>query len=89
MNNKTAYSFPFGKELTKVEQTDKSPKKAFVLGVYASAVHARWTDINGRQLVSALAVASEPCIFWNGDYAAQIISSIKISRKLGTLSVGV
>ena len=36
--------FPFGQELKKVEQKDRSPKQAFVLGVYASAVHARWID---------------------------------------------
>jgi hypothetical protein len=59
----TKYFFPFGHELKKVEQKDRSPKKAFVLGVYASAVHARWIDKNGKQKVSALAVASEPEIF--------------------------
>jgi hypothetical protein len=51
------YYFPFGQELRKVEQKDKNSKKAFVLGVYASAVHARWIDENGRQKVAALAVA--------------------------------
>lgn len=81
------YQFPFGKTLTKVEQADKAPKKAFVLGVYASAVHARWTDINGKQKVAALAVASEPSIFWTGDNAAEIISSIKIPEQLGRLTV--
>ena len=40
--------YPFGSELQKVEQQDKSPKKVFVLGVYASAVHAKWKDINGK-----------------------------------------
>jgi len=50
------YYFPFGQELRKVEQKDRSPKKAFVLGVYASAVHARWVDKDGNQVVSALAV---------------------------------
>lgn len=35
------FYFPFGQQLKKVEQKDKTPKEAFVLGVYASAVHAR------------------------------------------------
>lgn len=81
------YFFPFGQELRKVEQKDRSPKKAFVLGVYASAVHARWVDKNGNQVVSALAVASEPEIFWRGDHAENIISGITIPDELGTLTV--
>lgn len=85
MTNK--YYFPFGQELKKVEQKDRSPKKVFVLGVYASAVHARWTDKNGNLKVSALAVASEPSIFWTGENADKIISSIKIPEQLGKLTV--
>lgn len=81
------YYFPFGKQLTKVQQKDRTPKKVFVLGVYASAVHAKWTDINVKQLVSAFAVASEPDIFWTGDNAEQIISSINLPENLGKLSV--
>jgi len=81
------YYFPFGQELKKVEQKERSPKKAFVLGVYASAVHARWIDKNGKQKVSALAVASEPEIFWKGENAKDIISEIKIPKELGTLTV--
>jgi hypothetical protein len=81
------YYFPFGKQLTAVQQKDKTPKKAFVLGVYASAVHAKWTDKNGKQKVSALAVASEPDIFWTGDNAEDIIASINIPFELGRLTV--
>ena len=81
------YQFPFGQILTKVEQRDKTPKKAFVLGVYASAVHARWVDKNGKQKVSALAVASEPSIFWTGDNAEEVISSIEVPEQLGKLTV--
>lgn len=33
--------FTFGEPVLKVEQKDKSPKKVFILGVYASAVHAK------------------------------------------------
>lgn len=81
------YYFPFGQELKKVEQENRSPKKAFVLGVYASAVHAKWTDNDGNQVVSALAVASEPEIFWTGHDADKIISAIQIPEQLGKLSV--
>ena len=37
-----AYLFPFGGELHPLMQEDRTEKKVFVLGVYASAVHARW-----------------------------------------------
>jgi hypothetical protein len=36
----------------------------FVLGVYASAVHAEWRSPEGSVICQALAIASEPCIFW-------------------------
>jgi uncharacterized protein YwlG (UPF0340 family) len=51
--------FPFASQLQKVEQQDKSPKKVFVLGVYASAVHAKWIGTDGKVKVNDLAVASE------------------------------
>ena len=78
--------FPFGQELRKVIQKDRSPKSFFVLGVYASAVHARWVDKDGKQKVSALAVASEPEIFWNGENVEVIISKIIIPEQLGKLT---
>ena len=70
------YHFPFGQELHPLVQEDTSPKKVFVLGVYASAVHARWKK-DGQIVCQALAVASEPRIFWDGDptEAKQIIKS--------------
>ena len=77
--------FPFGSQRKKVEQKDKSPKKVFVLGVYASAVHAKWIDKDGKIKVNALAVASEPYIFWKGDNAQQIIDDIQIPKELGKL----
>ncbi|MBR2201384.1 MAG: hypothetical protein IJ894_11670, partial [Bacteroidales bacterium] len=61
------YKFPFGQEVHKLVQQDRSPKKVFVLGVYASAVHAKWKDKNGKLVCQALAVASEPRIFWDGN----------------------
>ena len=39
---KKKYNYPFGEELKPVIQQDRTPKMVFVLGVYASAVHAKW-----------------------------------------------
>ena len=51
MNN---YYFPFGEKLTKVQQSETTPnKEVFVLGVYASAVHAKWLDKDGKIKVQA------------------------------------
>ncbi len=84
MNN---YYFPFGQKLTKVQQTETTPnKKVFVLGVYASAIHAKWLDKDGKIKVQALAVASEPVIFWKGLDAKEQIEKIeKMPIELGTL----
>jgi uracil-DNA glycosylase len=79
------YTFPFGQKLHPVVQTDTTPKKAFVLGVYASAVHARWIGDDGKQLVAALTVASEPEIFWKGRNAAEQIARIKLPPGAGKL----
>ena len=80
------YYFPFGETVKPLVQEDRTPKKVFVLGVYASAVHARWK--NGSNIkCHALAVASEPRIFWDGNpkEAAEIIGRIKIPQEMGTL----
>lgn len=79
------HTFPFGQPLIPVVQKDKSPKKIFVLGVYASAVHARWRDKFGTLLVQALAVASEPYIFWRGEGSEEIIKAIDVPREAGWL----
>lgn len=78
-------AYPFGSPLRPLVQADQTPKKVFVLGVYASAVHAKWIDANGRLLVRALAVASEPCIFWDGSGANTIIDAIKVPAAAGRL----
>ncbi|MBO7217761.1 MAG: hypothetical protein J6V50_03585 [Clostridia bacterium] len=80
------YYFPFGQELHPLIQEDRTPKKIFVLGVYASAVHARWKK-DGQIVCQALAVASEPRIFWDGNEAEanSIISKIAIPKELGYL----
>lgn len=77
--------FPFGEPVHKLRQQDRGKKRVFVLGVYASAVHAKWLDQDGNQLVRALAVASEPHIFWKGENATDIIGAIKVPAGAGTL----
>ena len=80
------YYFPFGEELHPLIQQDQTEKKVFVLGVYASAVHAKWKK-GSKTISQALAVASEPRIFWDGniDEAKEIIGKIKIPEELGYL----
>jgi hypothetical protein len=80
-----AYRFPFGQAVERLEQVDRTAKRVFVLGVYASAVHARWSLPGGRG-VRALAVASEPSIFWTGHGVEAIISSIDVPDGCGTLT---
>lgn len=77
--------FPFGRPVRRVEQLDRSPKKVFVLGVYASAVHAQWVGPDGRVRVRALAVDSEPSIFWRGEGAEAIVKKIDIPAAVGRL----
>ncbi|MBP7830367.1 MAG: hypothetical protein KA248_10660 [Kiritimatiellae bacterium] len=81
-------TFPFGQPILPVRQEDRGPKKVFVLGVYASAVHARWIGPDGKQLISAVGVASEPEIFWRGDkeQAAEIIQRISLPKGAGSLA---
>lgn len=79
------FTYPFGQKVVPVEQKDRSPKKVFVLGVYASAVHAKWLDQKGKLRVQALAVASEPTIFWRGDGVAEILANISIPEECGYL----
>jgi len=78
-------TFPFGQQVRNIIQTDRSPRRVFILGVYASAVHARWIGRDQKTIVGALAVASEPYIFWRGDGAKNIIQQISIPRELGSL----
>ncbi|MHC1784936.1 MAG: hypothetical protein AB9891_19655 [Anaerolineaceae bacterium] len=78
-------TFPFGQPVKNVKQEDRFPKDVFVLGVYASAVHACWLNANNTPLIQALAVASEPYIFWRGENAESIIQKIFIPKELGRL----
>ena len=77
--------FPFGQPVQTLAQTDRRPKRVFVLGVYASAVHARWAGPSGETLANALAVASEPYIFWRGDGAEEIVRQIAVPPEAGRL----
>ncbi len=78
-------TFPFGMPITPVQQADRSPKRVFVLGVYASAVHSRWVGDDGKTIINALAVASEPEIFWRGDDADAVIGKIPVPPGAGRL----
>lgn len=80
-----ALHFPFGQPITAVRQTDCTRKRVFVLGVYASAVHARWLGADRKPIVHALAVASEPCIFWTGSGTADMIKAISVPTEAGFL----
>ena len=78
-------TFPFGQPVRIFTQADRGPKRVFVLRVYASAVHARWVDADGKDSVRALAVASEPYIFWRGEGVEEIIASIDVPPLAGRL----
>jgi hypothetical protein len=78
-------TFPFGSPVLRLVQEDRRPKRVFVLGVYASAVHARWVGPDGKERVKALAVASEPTIFWDGSGASEIIRHIALPTAVGRL----
>lgn len=79
--------FPFGQPILPVLQKDRTKKRVFVLGVYASAVHARWVGEDGRQKIAAVGVASEPEIFWRGsqEAAQERIAGIELPRGAGRL----
>ena len=78
--------FPFGQTVKRVYQTNKEEKEFFILGVYASAVHAKWIK-DDKLICRALAVASEPRIFWDGnkEEAQRIIDNISIPKEVGSL----
>ena len=71
---------PFGEPVRPVRQADRGPKGVFVLGVYASAVHARWVGPEEKVRFGALAVASQPEIFWRGGGAEEIVSRVSVPR---------
>lgn len=83
------YRFPFGQPLHIRTQQDRSPKSTFILGAYSGAVHACWSDAEGVMLVKALAVASEPEMYWTGDSSGvtseDIVREIVVPQGAGTL----
>jgi hypothetical protein len=82
---RTLGTFPFGEPVRRLTQLDRGPKEIFILGVYASAVHARWIGCDGTELAKALAVASEPHIFWRGDDPTAVIERIRVPSGAGRL----
>ncbi|MDE0003064.1 MAG: hypothetical protein OXQ29_10255 [Rhodospirillaceae bacterium] len=77
--------FPFGQPIATLRQSRRGRRRVFVLGVYASAIHARWIGSDGKTRINALAVASEPEIFWTGNGAPDIIRQIPIPAAAGHL----
>ena len=77
--------FPFGLPIETVTQSSPGPKRVFVLGVYGSAVHAQWIGTDGKIRIKALAVASEPEIFWTGYGVDNLIRQIVIPAEAGRL----
>jgi uracil-DNA glycosylase len=78
-------TFPFGRPIETLTQQDRSPKRVFILGVYPSAVYARWLDEEGTTLLGAVAVASEPEIAWRGEGLDEIVASIPVPAGAGSL----
>jgi hypothetical protein len=71
------HRFPFGALLAPTPPVrPASGPAAFVVGVHAGAVHARWIGPDGRERCRALPVAAEPHAFWRGEDAAAIVRGI-------------
>jgi hypothetical protein len=79
------FRFPFGEPLKVTPPQEARNAKAFVVGVYASAVHARWIGPDGKEACKALAVATEPHSFWDGNGADGIIGRIEVPEGMGKL----
>jgi hypothetical protein len=78
------YTFPFGQSVRRVtHRPDGKRKRAFVVGIYSSAVHAHWIGPDGATKVRALAVANEPHMFWPGGDTAGLIPTI--DKQIGHL----
>lgn len=80
-------TFPFGEPVKRIFQENRNPKKIFVLGIYSDAVHVRWISADGRPIVRALPVASEPEIYWRGDLkeVRDIIDKLEVPEAAGRL----
>lgn len=70
--------FPFGLRSVRCAPRRAAPARAFVLGVYPSAFHVRWTAPDGFKAVRALAVGPEPWPFWDGqDQAERLVRWVR------------
>jgi hypothetical protein len=68
--------FPFGSPIQPVTWRHLGPRPVLIIGVYPSAVHARWLDGDGRTRIRALAVANEPEPFWTGQDAEKHLAAV-------------
>lgn len=76
-------AFPFGERaLPREPRRPVGATCAYVLGVYPSALHIRWRLPSARpdglrDEVTALAVADEPTVFWDGSEADRLVEEWK------------
>jgi len=63
--------------------------RGIILYCGSEVVHARWVDLSGKTVVNALAVASEPYIFWRGENAEHslIFSNIRTHKDFSPTSM--
>ena len=85
MDHAGGWHFPFGAPAPVVRQQALEGARAFVLGVHAGAVVAKWIDALGTLRSVAIAVASEPHLYWRGDDEAQVIAAVRPPAIAGRL----
>lgn len=68
-----AGTFPFGPPSGRCGPRRVERARAFLLGVYPSALHIRWTHPDAN--IAALAVAQEPWPFWAGEDEADRVAA--------------
>lgn len=83
----SSFRFAFGKPLLPVKVRSRGRRRVFVIGVYPSALHARWVAPDRKTISRAIAIDNEPEPFWKGEDAAERISQINVSipRAAGNL----
>jgi hypothetical protein len=74
--------YPFGEPVGSVTALGAAPARVFVLGVYPSAIHARWVGPDGTPRIRAVAVADEPEPFWPGDDAVVAATVARLNARL-------
>lgn len=79
-SQESKWTFPFGAPLLPARAASRGRARVFVVGVYSSAVHARWLAPDGKKvLCRALAVAPEPYAFWDGSGVERLVAAIQRS----------